>query len=215
MRHDELYVADLVDSTRAVREYLDGISRERWDQDRVLRDAVLYRLMLLGEIASALPEALRDRYPDVAWRQIRAFRNLAVHKYFSVDWAVVWQISREEVPVLEEQAMDIMRAEFPELAKTYEPETAVKSGQDETAGALAQVGVIGGLYLPPAAAGFSGISNLAENCVIRRQGSPQRPAADDRSPRGPRRPAHRSCGRGPTGPSRRHTSLSAVPRYGP
>lgn len=102
MRHDELYVADLVDSTRAIREYLDGISRERWDEDRVLRDAVLYRLLLLGEIASALPDALRDRYPDVAWRQIRAFRNLAVHKYFSVDWAVVWQISREEVPVLEE-----------------------------------------------------------------------------------------------------------------
>jgi uncharacterized protein with HEPN domain len=55
MRHDELYVADLIDSTRAVREYLDGISRERWDEDRVLRDAVLYRLLLLGEIASALP----------------------------------------------------------------------------------------------------------------------------------------------------------------
>jgi hypothetical protein len=32
MRHDELYVADLVDSTRAVREYLDGISREHWDR---------------------------------------------------------------------------------------------------------------------------------------------------------------------------------------
>ena len=58
MRHDELYVADLVDSTRAIREYLDGISREHWDEDRVLRDAVLYRLLLLGEIASALPDAL-------------------------------------------------------------------------------------------------------------------------------------------------------------
>ena len=68
-------------------------------------NAVLYRLLLLGEIASALPDALRDRYPDVAWRQIRAFRNLAVHKYFSVDWAVVWQISREEVqPVLDPSA---------------------------------------------------------------------------------------------------------------
>ena len=69
----------------------------------------------------------------MAWRQIRAFRNLAVHKYFSVDWAVVWQISREEMPVLEEQAMDIMRAEFPELAKTYEPETAVEPGPDDKA----------------------------------------------------------------------------------
>jgi uncharacterized protein with HEPN domain len=67
MQRDALYVADLVDSTRAIRDYLDGIRREQWDEDRVLRDAVLYRLLLLGEIASALPDWLRDRYPDVAW----------------------------------------------------------------------------------------------------------------------------------------------------
>jgi uncharacterized protein with HEPN domain len=118
MRRDELYVADLIDNTRAVREYLDGVSREQWDQDR---DAVLYRLLLLGETASALPDVLRDRYPDVAWRQIRAFRNLAVHKYLGVDWAVVWKIVQDEAPLLEEQAMAIMRAEFPDLARTYDP----------------------------------------------------------------------------------------------
>jgi uncharacterized protein with HEPN domain len=52
MRRDDLYVADLADTTRAIREYLDSISRAQWDEDRVLRDAVLYRLLLLGEIAS-------------------------------------------------------------------------------------------------------------------------------------------------------------------
>src|SRR5580700_7868333 len=128
MRHDELYVADLVDGTRAIREYLDGISREHWDEDRVLRDAVLYRLLLLGEIASALPEELRDRYPDVAWRQVRAFRNLAVHKYFGVDWAVVWKIAQEEPAVLEAQVLAIMRAEYPALAKDYEAGPAPDPG---------------------------------------------------------------------------------------
>ena len=119
MQREELYVADLVDNARPVREYLDEVTRERWDADRVLRDAVLYRMLLLGEIASALPDDLRDRYPDVAWRQIRAFRNLAVHRYFSVDWAVVWKIAQEEPPVLEEQALAIIRAEFPDLAQAY------------------------------------------------------------------------------------------------
>ena len=128
MQRDALYVADLVDSTRTIRDYLAGISRQQWDEDRVLRDAVLYRLLLLGEIASSLPDSLRERHPDVAWRQIRAFRNLAIHKYFSVDWAVVWQICREEVPVLEGQAMDILRAEFPDLAKNYEPDAPHEPG---------------------------------------------------------------------------------------
>jgi uncharacterized protein with HEPN domain len=131
MQRDALYIADLVESSRTVRGYLDGITREHWDEDQVLRDAVLYRMLLLGEIASALPDLLRERYPNVAWRHIRAFRNLAVHKYFSVDWAVVWQIAQEEVPVLEDQAMGILRAEFPDLAKTYEPDAAQDAADAE------------------------------------------------------------------------------------
>ncbi len=78
MRREELYLAGLIDNARAVRGYLDGVTRERWDAEDILRDAVLYRMLLLGEIASALPDGLRDRYPNVAWRQVRAFRNLAV-----------------------------------------------------------------------------------------------------------------------------------------
>jgi uncharacterized protein with HEPN domain len=104
-----------------VRGYLDGVTRERWDSGSMLRDAVLYRMLLLGEIASALSGELRDRYPDVAWRQVRAFRNLAVHKYFGVDWAVVWKIAQEEPAVLEKQALAIIAAEFPELAREYGP----------------------------------------------------------------------------------------------
>jgi uncharacterized protein with HEPN domain len=77
-------------------------------------------MLLLGEIASALPGELRDSYPEVAWRQIRAFRNLAVHKYFGVDWAVVWKIAQEEPPLLERQVLAIIKAEYPALAQSYE-----------------------------------------------------------------------------------------------
>jgi hypothetical protein len=59
--------------------------------------------------------------------------DISGKRHFGVDWAVVWQISREEVPVLEEQAMDIMRAEFPELAKSYELETVVEPDPDNEA----------------------------------------------------------------------------------
>jgi uncharacterized protein with HEPN domain len=128
MRREELYLADLVDNARAVRGYLDGVTRQRWDTDGMLRDAVLYRVLLLGEIASALPDGLRDRYQDVAWRQIRAFRNLAIHQYFGVDWAVVWKIAQEEPAVLEKQVLAIISAEYPELAQTYGPGPDLEPG---------------------------------------------------------------------------------------
>ena len=73
MRREELYLADLIDNARAVRGYLDGVTRERWDAEDILRDAVLYRMLLLSEIAGALPDELRDRYPT--WRGGRSGRS--------------------------------------------------------------------------------------------------------------------------------------------
>ena len=43
-----------------------------------------------------------------------------MHRYFGVDWSVVWTLGREEVPVLADQAMAILRAEYPDRAKLFE-----------------------------------------------------------------------------------------------
>jgi hypothetical protein len=43
----------------------------------------------------------------------------------------VWQIAQAEVPVPEEQALDILRAEFPALAETYKPDDAHDPGDAE------------------------------------------------------------------------------------
>ena len=73
MRREELYLADLIDNARAVRGYLDGATRERWDAENILRDAVLYRMLPLGEIASALPDELRTA--TRTWRGGRSARS--------------------------------------------------------------------------------------------------------------------------------------------
>jgi hypothetical protein len=46
--------------------------------------------------------------------------------------AVVWQIAQEEVPLLEEQAVGILRAEFPDLAKTCGPDAGYDRSGVET-----------------------------------------------------------------------------------
>jgi hypothetical protein len=69
MRREELYVADLADNTRAIREYLDGVSREQWDQDRLRRDAVLY---LTTAKQTSSPRDLQDVAFSEVHTQIRA-----------------------------------------------------------------------------------------------------------------------------------------------
>ena len=52
---------------------------EQWDDDEILRNAVLRQLSVVGEAASCLSDDVRGRLPDIPWREIRGFRNIAVH----------------------------------------------------------------------------------------------------------------------------------------
>lgn len=120
MPRDDLYLAELVEATREVTRYLQGVSDSRWYEDSMLRSAVLHQLTVIGEIARALSEEVRARHPDIPWAQIRAFRNIAVHEYFALDKALVLRIARDEVPELSRQALTVLSVECPEIAKHYQ-----------------------------------------------------------------------------------------------
>jgi uncharacterized protein with HEPN domain len=52
---------------------------------------------------------IRTAYPLVPWQDIVAFRNIAVHAYFSVDWTIVWNAATVDVPALKKQIEAILR----------------------------------------------------------------------------------------------------------
>ncbi len=66
------------------------------------------------EAASRLPKEFTNRFPEIPWVDIIAFRNIAVHEYFAIHWDIVWVAATEEVPALKEQVEKILREEFAE-----------------------------------------------------------------------------------------------------
>jgi uncharacterized protein with HEPN domain len=56
----------------------------------------------------------------VPWQDLRAFRNLAVHDYFAVEWPLVWAIARREVPELRRQVRAILAADYPLVLKSLD-----------------------------------------------------------------------------------------------
>jgi uncharacterized protein with HEPN domain len=113
MRREELYLIDIIEAADSIRKFLSGISRTKFLRDDLLRSAVLQKLSIIGEAASRLPLEFRTRHPEIEWADIIGFRNIAVHAYFSVDWAIVWITATKEVPELSQKVSDILGAEYP------------------------------------------------------------------------------------------------------
>lgn len=120
MRRDELYVLDIIESADLITNWLAGMSVDAWDADEKTRRAVLQLLTTIGECARAIDASLKGRHEHVPWKKVVAFRNVAVHEYFAVNWGTVWRIVSDELPALREQVLDVLRAEFPDIARRYE-----------------------------------------------------------------------------------------------
>jgi uncharacterized protein with HEPN domain len=59
-------------------------------------------LQIIGEAANHLPAELTDAHTQIAWPQIRGFRNILVHQYFGVDVATVRDVIETHLPPLAE-----------------------------------------------------------------------------------------------------------------
>lgn len=114
-RPEDLYLIDLIEAAQDARRFVAGRSVTDWFDDEVACWAVVQRLATVGEAANRLSPALRDRYDGVPWNRIVGFRNVAVHEYFAVEWQVVWQIVDNQLPGLIAYAIEILRAEHPEV----------------------------------------------------------------------------------------------------
>jgi uncharacterized protein with HEPN domain len=73
---------------------------ETFVTDRRTFDAVVRNLEIMGEATKNLPAAVRERHPEVRWRGIAGFRDIAAHFYFGLKQEIVISIVYEELPNL-------------------------------------------------------------------------------------------------------------------
>ena len=57
-------------------------------------------LEILGEATKRIPQAIRDRYTEVPWREMAGVRDKLIHDYFSVNANVFWKTVVEDLPPL-------------------------------------------------------------------------------------------------------------------
>ena len=111
MRRDHLYLADIVSAADAIARFLATLTEAQFVNDDMVRSAVLQKLTIIGEAASRISPELRQQHAAIPWPDIIAFRNIAVHRYFGIDWQIVWNAATLEAPTLSEDVSRIIDAQ--------------------------------------------------------------------------------------------------------
>ena len=109
---EQLCLSDMFEAAEAVENFCNKITYEQFEGDDMRRSAILQKLIVIGESAGRLTKEFTDRYPNVPWKDIVELKNIAVHRYFVMQWGGVWLTAIEEIPILRKQIDGVLRKEF-------------------------------------------------------------------------------------------------------
>ncbi len=86
----------------------EGRDRQDLDRDRKLNLSLVRLLEIVGEAAGRVSKEEQDRYPMIPWAEIVSLRNRLIHGYDRVDFDVLWEIVRNDLPPLSKSLADIL-----------------------------------------------------------------------------------------------------------
>lgn len=109
MKDDKIHLLHILDCAEQIALYT-GAGRAEFDRDRKTQDAVLRNLQTLSESISRISDGLRQRHPEVEWRNIAAFRNVVVHDYLGLDLNLIWDVVEKDLPELKAKIAAIVAA---------------------------------------------------------------------------------------------------------
>lgn len=90
----------MLQACKDVRQHADGLAQEQFLATKVVYQAVLWNLTVLGEAANHLPESMIETRLDIPWGAIIGMRHRLVHGYGSIDPLVVWEVVQSAIPTL-------------------------------------------------------------------------------------------------------------------
>lgn len=102
-REELLRLQDIAAAIDDIRErQAEAHDAELGADSPLLRDALLYNLVVIGEAVKNVSEDLRQRRPEVPWKSIAGLRDLLAHEYFRIQMTRIEEIVDKELEPLAE-----------------------------------------------------------------------------------------------------------------
>lgn len=110
MRRDiNLFIEDILENINLIENSLHKINEPKFKSNRLILDATIRRLEVIGEAVKNLPLIFTEKYPEIPWRKIAGFRDVLTHSYFGVNLERIWEIVKKDLPELKKEITKIQK----------------------------------------------------------------------------------------------------------
>jgi uncharacterized protein with HEPN domain len=100
---------DILAASERIQSYTHELTLKDFAADPKTFDAVVRNLEVIGEAVKNLPEDVRARCPQVAWKKIIGLRDVLIHQYFGIDSEILWDIVENKIPSLQAAVRELFK----------------------------------------------------------------------------------------------------------
>jgi len=99
---DKVFIGHILESIDLIQSYTERLIKEEFFSLPQVQDAVIRRLEIIGEAVKNLSSEVKQKRPDVPWRQIAGMRDVLIHEYFGVDL-------EKDLPLLKQELLCLLK----------------------------------------------------------------------------------------------------------
>jgi uncharacterized protein with HEPN domain len=106
-----MYLEDMQLAMSRIADYVHGYDYKRFKKDTKTVDAVIRNFEIIGEASRSLDDNIKNKYPEVPWKEMYYLRNRISHEYFGVDYEIIWDVAVNNLPANKLQIDSILSKE--------------------------------------------------------------------------------------------------------
>lgn len=100
VKTDSYYIEKIRKDLEFIVDHMQNVDIEELNANEVLLDSMMFRMIQLSANAKKLTDEYRITHGEIPWGAMFGLRNRIVHDYGNVDFKVVYETLKYDIPEL-------------------------------------------------------------------------------------------------------------------
>ncbi len=105
------YLRHIIEETEFILRETKNVSKDTFYLDPVLKRAVVRSLEIIGEASKNIPKDFQKKHKNITWKDMARMRDKLIHHYFGIDYSLLWDVVKNEIPTLHGNLHEIIQNE--------------------------------------------------------------------------------------------------------
>ncbi|MBW1741320.1 MAG: DUF86 domain-containing protein [Deltaproteobacteria bacterium] len=104
-KDDSVYLRHILDAISRIEEY------EGFLDNHLIQDGVIRQIEIIGEATKRLSQEIKEKHPEIPWKDMARMRDKLTHGYFGVDLDAVRDTVERDIPALKNKLRNLVEKE--------------------------------------------------------------------------------------------------------